>query len=1060
MIVDNDPEILRLRAVLRDMVALSTIPVTWIGCEPPDVAARLADTLIGLLQLDFAFVRLCDPGGGGAVDVVRGNAWPAFPEWLEHHLATKGRLSGKEIVSDIAAGEEPRRGVVIPIGVNAEGGLAAASRGWGDFPTELDQLLLTLSANHAAAAFQSARLIHERRTAEEDLREARDELEVKVAARTAALRRSEAYLAEAQRLTHTGSFALNVPDGEPTHSSDEHSRLYGFDPDQGIPSLDAFIQRIHPDDRARCAEALETAIREAASFEIEHRVGLPRGQVRHIRALAHPVVTAAGELEEFVGTVVDVTDEKRAEEERRSQLWFFESMDGINRAMQGARDLEQMMGDVLDVALTTFGCDRAWLIYPCDPEAASHRVRVERTLPEYVGAVGLGVDIPNDPEVAGLFRMVLASGGPVRSDPESGRAPPSTPAERFAIKSQIAMAVYPKVDKPYMFGLHQCSHPRVWTAQEERLFEAIGRRLADALDTLTMFRDLRDARQMVEASRDELRALADEQAALRRVATLVARGVPPPEVFAAVARELGLLVGVDATYMARYEPDGAATGVAAWNAAGDDIPVGTRVDVQGPNVAGVVLRTGRPARMHDSAYASGPAAVVGRELSLRSSVGAPIVVDERLWGVMIASSDDDRRLPADAETRIAAFTELVATALSNVEARTDVQRLGDEQAALRRVATLVASEPPPAEVFTAVAEEVSRLLGVDGAALLRYEPDRTASAVASSDDRGAPIPVGTRVSLEADSVARRVQRTRRLARIDDDASLGGALGADAQERGIRSGAGAPILVDGRLWGVIVVGARESRLPADTAERIAQFTDLVATAISNAEARRALAASRARIVAAADDERRRVVRDLHDGAQQRLVHTIITLKLACGALEQEQEGATALVAEALGEAERANVELRELVHGILPAALTHGGLGKAVAAVASRMPVPVQIDVSVDRLSTAVEATAYFVVAEALTNVAKHARAGRAEVTARIQDGTLGLQVRDDGVGGARPGGSGLTGLADRLAAVDGELRVESPAGGGTLVAATIPLAGELAVRSSARVAAGAAMHER
>jgi PAS domain S-box-containing protein len=1059
MVIATDPEILRLRAVLRDMVALSSIPATWVGCEPPDVAARLADTLIGLLQLDFAFVRLCDPGGGGAVDVVRGNAWPAFPEWLEHRLATKGRLSGKEIVSEIAAAEEPRRGVVIPIGVNAEGGLAAAARGWGDFPTELDQLLLSLSANHAAAAFHSARLIHERRTAEEDLREARDELEVKVAARTAALRRSEAYLAEAQRLTHTGSFALSVPDGEPTHSSDEHSLLYGFDPDQGIPSLDAFIQRIHPDDRARCAEAVETAIRDAGSFEIEHRVALPRGQVRHIRVLAHPVISAAAELEEFVGTVVDVTEEKRAEEERRSQLWFFESMDGINRAMQGTRNLEQMMGDVLDVALTTFGCDRAWLIYPCDPEAASHRVRVERTRPQYVGAVGLGVEIPNDPEVAGLFRMVLASGGPVRSDPESGRAPPSSPAERFAIKSQIAMAVYPKVDKPYMFGLHQCSHARVWTAQEERLFEAIGRRLADALDTLTMFRDLREARQMVEASRDELRGLADEQAALRRVATLVARGVPPPQVFAAVTRELGLLVGVDATYMARYEPDGTATGVAAWNAAGDDIPVGARVDGQGQNVAGLVLRTGRSARMHDSAQSSGPA-VVGGELSLRSSVGAPIVVDERLWGVMIASSDDDRRLPADAEARIAAFTELVATALSNVEARTDVQRLGDEQAALRRVATLVAGEPPLAEVFTAVAEEVSRLVGVDGAAVLRYEPDRTASAVANSGDRGAPIPVGTRVSLEADSVARRVQRTRRLALIDGGTSVGSALGPDAQEPGIRSGAGAPILVEGRLWGVIVVGAQESRLPADTAERIAQFTDLAATAISNAEARRALAASRARVVAAADDERRRVVRDLHDGAQQRLVHTIVTLKMACGALKQEQEGAPALVAEALGEAERANVELRELVHGILPAALTHGGLRGAVAALASRMPVPVQIDVPVDRLSGAVEATAYFVVAEALTNVAKHARAGRAEVTARIQDDTLGLQVRDDGVGGARPGGSGLTGLADRLAAVDGELRVETPAGGGTLVAAAIPLAGELAARSSARVSAGAAGRER
>jgi signal transduction histidine kinase len=203
----------------------------------------------------------------------------------------------------------------------------------------------------------------------------------------------------------------------------------------------------------------------------------------------------------------------------------------------------------------------------------------------------------------------------------------------------------------------------------------------------------------------------------------------------------------------------------------------------------------------------------------------------------------------------------------------------------------------------------------------------------------------------------------------------------------------------------------------------------------------VAASRARIVAATDEERRRVVRDLHDGAQQRLVHTIITLKLACRALEQEQESAPALVGDALRHAERANLELRELAHGILPAVLTQGGLRAGVDALASRMPVPVEIDVSVGRLPTAVEATAYFVVAEALTNVAKHARAGHAEVRARTVDGKLAVHVRDDGVGGARRDGSGLIGLADRVAALDGELRVESPADGGTLVMAAIPLPG-------------------
>jgi signal transduction histidine kinase len=195
---------------------------------------------------------------------------------------------------------------------------------------------------------------------------------------------------------------------------------------------------------------------------------------------------------------------------------------------------------------------------------------------------------------------------------------------------------------------------------------------------------------------------------------------------------------------------------------------------------------------------------------------------------------------------------------------------------------------------------------------------------------------------------------------------------------------------------------------------------------------------ARIVAATDEERRRVVRDLHDGAQQRLVHTVLTLKLARRALEDNSRGASALVAGALRYAEEATAELRELAHGILPSVLTRGGLRAGVGALASRMPVPVDIGVSVERLASAVEATAYFVVAEALTNVAKHSHASRAAVTARVEDGTLQVQVRDDGIGGAQPDGSGLLGLGDRLAVLDGSLRVESPAEGGTLIAAAIP----------------------
>jgi signal transduction histidine kinase/PAS domain-containing protein len=675
MRVDTDAEVLRLRAVLRDLVALSTIPVTWVGREPPDVAGGLADALIGLLQLDFAFVRLCDPGGAGAVEVMRGDAWTGFPQWLERHRATGGRLSGEEIVPEVG-GDEPYRGVVIPIGVEAEDGVVAAACDRTDFPSEIDRLLLSLAANHAATAFQGARLIHERRRAEEELLVARNQLEVKVTERTAELQRSEAYLAEAQRLAHTGSFALSIPDGEPTHSSAEHSRLYGFDPEQaeqGVPSLREFLQRIHPDDRASCAEALQAAIREAASFEIEYRVVAPRSPLKYIRALAHPVLSPSGELQEFVGTVMDVTEQKRAEEERQAQLWFFESMDGINRAIQGTGDLEQMMGDVLDVVLATFGCDRAWLIYPGDPEAALHRVRMERTRPQYRGALDLGVEIPNDPEIAGVFRIVLASGTPVRFDPESGLALPSASAAQFTIRSMIAMAIYPKVDKPYVFGLHQCSHPRVWTSQEERLFQAIGRRLADALDRLLMFRDLRKAHSMVEASRDELRALAQEQAALRRVATHVARGVPPDEVFAAVAEEVGRLVSIDSVSILRYEGDGTATVVAGWTDADIQlVRVGKRFrleGLEGQSVTELVLRTGRPGRVDSYANATSPLAVHLGESGVRCSAGAPIVVDGRLWGVMAAGSTRPEPLPAATEARIAAFTELLGTAIAKADSR-------------------------------------------------------------------------------------------------------------------------------------------------------------------------------------------------------------------------------------------------------------------------------------------------------------------------------------------------------------------------------------------------------
>ena len=373
------------------------------------------------------------------------------------------------------------------------------------------------------------------------------------------------------------------------------------------------------------------------------------------------------------------------------------------------------------------------------------------------------------------------------------------------------------------------------------------------------------------------------------------------------------------------------------------------------------------------------------------------------------------------------------------QAETELERLVAEQAALRRVATLVAKGVPAAEVFAAVADELEPLLDAQATMIARIEPDGTVSIVASSGRASEPLPAGTRLPLQPGMVLAEVMRTGQAARIDVDSAASGFIAQVLRRMGIRCSVAAPIVVEGSLWGSMGAATEREQFPPDAEQRLAEFTELAGTAIANAESRSELIASRARVVAASDQTRRQIERDLHDGAQQRLVHTVITLKLASEALEADGDGAPALVAEALEQAERANVELRELVQGILPPVLTRGGLPAAVESLAARMPLPVEIDVAVGRFAAAVEATAYFVVAEALTNVAKHADAKHATVAARVDDGTLQLRVRDDGIGGARTDGSGFVGLADRLAVFDGHLRVESPTDGGTLVAADIPL---------------------
>src|SRR5216684_1983618 len=312
MPTESHTESVALRTARRELVALSTIPAAWVGREPPIIAAGLADVLVGSLHLDFAFVRLCDPKGGAAIEVTRGDAWKAFSERLRTHLGGVDRFSCKEIIADLG-GAEPCCGIVIPIGVNAEAGLVAAACTRTDFPSEIDQLLLSVAANHAAAAFQNARLRHELDVKVAELSQVRDELEMKVAERTADLQRSEAYLAEAQTLTHTGSWACNIATREILHSSEENSRLYGFDPEKGIPSFEEMVQRMHPEDRPRVVESAERANSAGKDFEAQFRLLLPDGTTRYVHGVGHPVFNASGATVEFVGILMDVTERRLAE---------------------------------------------------------------------------------------------------------------------------------------------------------------------------------------------------------------------------------------------------------------------------------------------------------------------------------------------------------------------------------------------------------------------------------------------------------------------------------------------------------------------------------------------------------------------------------------------------------------------------------------------------------------------------------------------------------------------------------------------------------------------------
>jgi signal transduction histidine kinase len=427
-----------------------------------------------------------------------------------------------------------------------------------------------------------------------------------------------------------------------------------------------------------------------------------------------------------------------------------------------------------------------------------------------------------------------------------------------------------------------------------------------------------------------------------------------------------------------------------------------------------------------------------RTLGIRSSVASPIVVEGALWGAITAASVEDP-LPSRAKRRLTEFTELVATAVANTHAREEVTALADEQAALRRVATLVAVEASQAEIFTAVTEGVAGALGEE-LRLVRFEGDFAVVVAASEGPHIDVLPLGTRLPVGGNNALSHVFRTGEPIRIDDYSKASGPIVEAVQAKGLRSIVATPVVVEGRTWGAMIVGTfGEEPVPPGTEDRLAQFAELMATDIANTEARADLVASRARIVAAGDEARRRIERNLHDGTQQRLIALGLDLQRARAAIPDDQPETQSALAGAEQDLEAILEDLRDLSHGLHPQLLSRLGLGPSLQALARRSPIPVHLDVDLpERPEASLETAVYYVVSEALTNAVKHSHASQISVT--ITSGEkLAASIVDDGVGAADPsGGSGLTGLLDRIDALGGRFALDSPPRGGTRIAIELP----------------------
>jgi signal transduction histidine kinase len=494
--------------------------------------------------------------------------------------------------------------------------------------------------------------------------------------------------------------------------------------------------------------------------------------------------------------------------------------------------------------------------------------------------------------------------------------------------------------------------------------------------------------------------------------------------------------------LVRYDGDNTGTVIAA--SGEHPFPAGSTWSLDDPSVMATVARTTRAARIDDYGVLKGEIARAASEAGFQSAIGAPMTVEGRLWGVIIAISTDPEPIPERSEVRLGQFTDLVATAVANAEARQALERVASEQATLRRIATLVAKGVQPEDVFAAVTEEVAATFrAITG--VMRFEHDPPGVVLVGASELVDPI--GTRWDIDDVLPAAEVYRTGRSARVNlaDRSSVGGAIVEAVHRLGIASTVASPIIVEGSLWGVITVNTGKE-LPPDTEERLEKFTELVTTAIANAEGKSELAASRRRIVAASDEARRRIERNLHDGTQQRLVSLGLALRAAEADIPPERDDLRARLSGVATGLVAAIEDLQEISRGIHPPILSKGGLGPALEVLAHRSAIPVDLDLATDmRLEEPIEVAAYFVASEALANAAKHSQASQINILLEQRDGRLLLSVRDDGIGGADAArGSGLVGLTDRVEALGGSIRVSSRRGTGTQIAVDLPVELKLA----------------